>query len=130
MKLIEWRDEFLLGIPDVDHEHRQLIGLINELYENYQKGDSKTTVMDFLGEIYTKITAHFALEEKIMQELNYDQYMDHKTDHEKLLDDICDFMDNVENEEFFEEGEFGELLEHWFVEHFKTRDSRLHKFIG
>ena len=82
MKLIEWRDEFLLGMPNVDHEHRQLIELINELYENYLKGGSKSAVMDFLGEIYVKITAHFALEEKIMRELIYDQYTDHKTDHE------------------------------------------------
>jgi hemerythrin-like metal-binding protein len=130
MKLIEWRDEFLIGRADVDHEHRELIELINELYKNYQDGASKTTMMDFLGEIYAKIAAHFALEEKIMRELNYDLYMDHKTDHEKLLDDICDFMDNVDNEEIFKEGEFGDLLERWFVEHFRTRDSKLHKFIG
>ena len=31
MKLIEWRDKFQLGIPAVDHEHRELINLINEL---------------------------------------------------------------------------------------------------
>lgn len=130
MKLIEWRDEFQLGMPDVDHEHRQLIELINELYENYINSESKSSIMDFLGELYAKITSHFALEEKIMQEMNYDQYGDHKTDHERLLDDICDIMDSVEDGEVFEDDEFGELLERWFVRHFKTRDARLHRFTG
>ncbi len=129
MKLIEWRDDFQLGIPSVDYEHRELIKLINELYDNYANNVSSTTVLHFLGEIYAKIASHFALEEKIMKEQGYDQFADHKADHEKLLDDICDFMDDFENNQEFEEGVFGELLELWFVEHFRTKDARLHKFI-
>ena len=129
MNLIEWRDEFQLGIPSVDHEHRELIKLINKLYASYLKTDSRLTVLDFLGELYARIASHFALEEKIMKEQGYDQYEIHKSDHEKLLDDICDIMDDVEQDEKFEDGVFGELLELWFVEHFRTMDARLHKFI-
>ena len=28
--LLAWRSEYSLGIPDVDHEHRELFDLINE----------------------------------------------------------------------------------------------------
>ena len=129
MKLIEWRDEFLLDIPSVDHEHRELIGLINELYDSYLARDSKLTTMDFLGELYAKIAAHFALEEKIMLEKGYDQYQDHKSEHEKLLDEICDFMDDFESDQTFPEGVFKELLETWFVSHFRNKDARLHKYL-
>jgi len=129
MKLIEWRDEFLLDIPSVDHEHRELIGLINELYDSYLARDSKLTTMDFLGELYAKIAAHFALEEKIMLEKGYDQYQDHKSEHEKLLDEICDFMDDFESDQTFPEGVFKELLETWFISHFKNKDARLHKYL-
>lgn len=130
MNLIEWREEFLLGIPSVDHEHRELIELINELYRSYTAKDSKITVMDFLGELYARIAAHFALEEKIMQEKGYDQYQEHKTEHEKLLDDICDFMDDYDNDTTFPEGVFRDLLELWFVAHFRDKDARLHKYLG
>ena len=34
MPLIDWREEFSLGLPAVDHEHRELIGLINEAHAN------------------------------------------------------------------------------------------------
>ena len=129
MKLIEWRDEFLLDIPSVDHEHRELIGLINELYESYSAHGSKVTTLDFLGELYAKIAAHFALEEKIMLEKGYDQYQDHKSEHEKLLDEICDFMDDFESDQTFPEGVFKELLETWFISHFKNKDARLHKYL-
>ena len=29
MPLIEWQDEFKIGIPSIDHEHQELIALIN-----------------------------------------------------------------------------------------------------
>ncbi len=129
MKLIDWRDEFELGIQSVDHEHRELIQLINDLYEESVIQGSKTAVLDFFGELYAGIASHFALEEKIMQEREYDQYREHKDDHEKLLDEIRDFMDDYENTDEFPEHLFREILEQWFVTHFKNMDSRLHKYL-
>lgn len=129
MELIEWRDEFELGIPSVDHEHKEMIDLINKTYSIYLEDQSKKTVMDFLGELYARISSHFALEEKIMLEQNYDQYQEHKSDHESLLDDICRFMDDYERDEPFNDGVFGDFLEVWFVDHFRTKDARLHKYL-
>ena len=129
MPLLEWRQEFSLGVPDVDHEHRELIELINELYAHVQQQDSAIGVEDFLGEIYAKISAHFALEEKIMRERHYDQYDDHKADHERLLDEIRDIMDAYEDDAHFSESELAACLTAWFTEHFKTKDARLHKYL-
>jgi len=129
MVLIEWRDEFSVGVPDVDHEHRELIGLINQLHDAMSGENATLTVLDFLGEIYAHVSAHFALEEKIMREQNYDQYQDHKDDHERLLDEIRDIMDDYEESAYFSDEEFAGHVERWFTEHFKTRDARLHKHL-
>lgn len=130
MPLLEWKDEFLLGIPSVDHEHQELIRLVNETYEHLSRERSELTVADFLGEIYAKISAHFALEEKIMCEQNYDEYLDHKADHERLLDEIRDIMDDIEDDREFDEETFATKLSNWFTEHFKTKDARLHRSLG
>lgn len=130
MPFIEWKQEFSLGIPDVDHEHRELIELINELYAHLEQQDSGVKVEDFLGEIYAKISAHFALEEKIMREHNYDQYEDHKAEHERLLDEIRDIMDAYEDDAHFNESKLAACLNFWFTEHFKSKDARLHKRLG
>ena len=129
MPLIEWRQEFALGVADVDHEHRELIELINELYRHLEQPSSVISVEDFLGEIYAKISAHFALEEKIMRERTYDQYEDHKADHERLLDEIRDIMDAYEDDARFDKNELATCLSTWFTEHFKTKDARLHKHL-
>ena len=106
MALIEWKDEFSVGVPDVDHEHRELIELINRLHAAMSGENATLTVLDFLGEIYAHVAAHFALEEKIMREYNYDQYQDHKDDHERLLDEIRDIMDDYEEDAYFSDEEF------------------------
>ena len=130
MALIEWKDEFSVGVPDVDHEHQELIGLINDLHAAMSSGDSDVTVMDFLGEIYAHVSAHFALEEKIMREQKYDQYAEHKADHEDLLDELRDIMDDYEENAYFSDNAFAESVEKWFTDHFKNRDARLHKHLG
>ena len=41
MNLIQWKPSFSLGIPSVDLEHREMIGLINEAYERMLRSDVK-----------------------------------------------------------------------------------------
>lgn len=130
MALIEWKDEFSVGVPDVDHEHQELIGLINDLHDAMSSGSGNVTVMDFLGEIYARISAHFALEEKIMRDRKYDEYAEHKAEHEALLDKLRDIMDDYEENAYFSDEEFSSAVEKWFTDHFKTRDARLHRHLG
>jgi hemerythrin-like metal-binding protein len=130
MALIEWKEQFSVGVADVDHEHRELIGLINKLHDAMSGEHATLTVPDFLGEIYAHVSAHFALEEKIMREHNYDQYLDHKEDHERLLDEIRDIMDDYEENAYFSDDDFASHVERWFTGHFSTKDSRLHKHLG
>lgn len=130
MTLIEWKDQYALGVPEIDHEHRELIELINGLYSSMRREASDNDVADFLGEIYARIGAHFALEEKAMRDSGYDEYEDHKTDHEKLLDVIRDLMDDYEDGVCADIEVFAKRLDDWFSEHFRTRDARLHRRLG
>ena len=130
MALIEWNDEFSVGVPDVDYEHQKLIALINDLHEAMSSDNSEVTVMDFLGEIYAQVSGHFALEEKIMRERKYDHYAEHKADHEALLDELRDIMDDYEENAYFSDNTFANAVGSWFSDHFKNRDARLHKHLG
>lgn len=130
MTLLEWKEQYSLGVPAVDHEHRELIDLINALYASANSPGTNITVVDFLGELYARIAAHFALEEKIMRDSGYDEYPEHKSDHERLLDDVRDLMDDYEDGVYVDVEEFGKRLDEWFSEHFRTRDARLHSKIS
>lgn len=130
MTLIEWQDSFAIGIPAVDYEHKELIDLINKLYAELSRDAGAEKVSRFLGEVDARIAAHFALEEKTMRDLRYDQYADHKADHERLLDQIRDIADAFEAGAYADYGDrLADNLKTWFAEHFRTRDARLHHFL-
>ena len=74
MSLIDWNDDFAIGLDAVDHEHRALIELINDLHRSLSEDAPKAEIERVLGEIESGIGAHFALEEMTMRDLNYDRY--------------------------------------------------------
>ncbi|MCW8855580.1 MAG: hemerythrin domain-containing protein [Gammaproteobacteria bacterium] len=122
IQLIEWRDEFCTGIDGVDYEHEELIRHINSLFE---KAHDKQSMVNSINEIYAEIAGHFVLEEQIMKNEKYDQYEEHRQDHAKLLDDIGDIAEAYESDEDITK--LQQLMNDWFVEHFKTHDARLHR---
>ncbi len=130
MTLIHWRDEFSLGVEAVDVEHREMIELINTLDTLMQQGASQDAVVDTLGEIYARIAAHFALEEKIMRAANYEQLPAHKMDHERLLDRLLDVIDSVDEEGRYERDALSDYLNSWFSVHFRVHDAQLHNKLG
>jgi len=127
MTLIKWREEFCTGIPDVDFEHENLIEQLNSVYSMIDDKADKEAVIDSLGDIYGSISAHFALEEQMMDKHGYDHYKEHQADHERLLDDIREITDEFENTSELDDQKFKQKLNDWFQSHFKTHDSRLHK---
>lgn len=131
MSVIKWEENFATGIAEIDHEHKELIRLINDACEKYLHQEGvEDGVEEFLGEIYAKTAAHFALEEHVMRERNYDQYLDHKADHEVLLDEVRSIMDDYAVNSKFSQTDFSECLQDWFGTHFKTHDARFHKHLN
>ena len=131
MSLIDWRSEFETGIAEVDHEHRELVDLLNDLHTELEADAPRERVSAFLGEVFARISAHFALEETVMRKHHYDQYTDHKADHEKLLDELRDIMDAHEAGGYFDYRDaLARGVRDWFVNHFKSKDARLHRMLG
>jgi len=127
MKLIEWNDQFATGISGVDHEHEELISGINSFYSKLTQQPDKNELVDILNDIYGTIHAHFMLEENVMKKYAYDEYEQHRDDHARLLDDIRDIITDLENTLDFDEQQLQARLTDWFLIHFKSFDSRLHR---
>jgi len=127
MSLIQWKPEFSVGNAAVDHEHRELIQLINDVHAAVGSGARRGRLAAGLGEIYAQIAAHFALEEKIMRDTGYADFGPHKADHESLLDQLADIIDGVEMGKKLDERDLSFRLSRWFTEHFSTHDAKLHR---
>lgn len=131
MTQLLWSDDFSVGVAAIDHEHRELISLINEICGVLETGSDEPIDRDeLLGELFTTISAHFALEEKIMRDKGYDRFQEHKADHEKLLDELREIMDSQDDSGPSSAEKLVKALGDWFSIHFKTEDARLHRVLG
>lgn len=130
MTLLAWKPEYSVGIEAVDFEHREMIEMINKLYEEMSGRKDVDSIEQFLGDIHATIAAHFALEERIMQRSAYAEYDAHKDDHEELLDQIRDLMDTFASDPDTGCKRLQERLSGWFGAHFSTFDARLHGELG
>jgi len=126
MTLLNWKPAYSLAIPSVDLEHREMIALINECYDAMGENADAASIEQFLGEIHSNISAHFALEEQSMRKAEYAEYEAHKDDHEDLLDRIRDMMDHFDADPEAGLEILRDSLSDWFARHFSTFDARLH----
>jgi hemerythrin len=129
MVLIEWREEYCIGIKGIDYEHEKLIEHINSIYALIDNRADKQLIVDSLGDIYGAISAHFALEEQMMLKHSYAHYQEHEADHQRLLNDIGDITEGLENTNELDEAMLKQKMADWFLLHFKTQDSRLHNLV-
>ena len=59
-----WRDEFNIGVPEIDRDHQQLFNVINKLYTMREEGKSNQWVcQESIKFFRTHALSHFASEE-------------------------------------------------------------------
>ena len=130
MSLLQWKQEYSVGIDAMDDEHREMMNLINDVYAKLASDPSAVQVDDCLGVVYNTISMHFALEEKLMRENHYSEYEAHKDEHEELLDQLRDLMDDFHADPKSGGTRLASSLSDWFAGHFSTFDARLHGQLG
>lgn len=130
MSLLQWKHEFSVGIAAMDDEHREMMNLINTTHEKLGSDPDAEQIDNCLGEIFNTISSHFALEEKLMRDKRYAEYQAHKDDHEDLLDQIRELMDDYHENPIAGATRLEHSLSDWFAGHFSTFDARLHGLIG
>ena len=130
MSLLQWKPEYSVGVESMDVEHQEMIDLINEIYEKLDSNPDADQIEQCLGDIFSTVSMHFALEERLMRKSNYAEYQAHKDNHEELLDQIRDLMDDFDSDTAAGATRLEQGLSDWFAGHFSTFDARLHGQLG
>jgi len=125
-RIIIWSDDFLIGIEEIDYEHRCLIEDINKLHRELLEHVDMDRIEDTLGSIHARMQAHFALEEHVMMSHEYPHYPEHKAEHERLLDEYTELMTKFERDPNPGGQEAIEgMLRQWIVGHIFNSDKKM-----
>ena len=127
---MQWKDEFKIGIPLIDTQHKQLFRFNAELEDSIQKGLKVSDVSALLLQIQQYVARHFAMEEKYMEEINYPSLEEQKEAHTAFTAKFQEIQDG-----FNEEGLTGELVDKihneliaWVTNHVTGMDQAIGDF--
>ncbi len=90
-KTIEWTPEMTVREESLDHDHRILLALVNQISIPENKGDP-TAVEFVLDELLGYTIQHFTREEKLMEEAGYNDLAEHKRIHTAMIDQVRDLQ--------------------------------------
>lgn len=134
MTRIEWTDEFKLGLPAIDADHRELLDLCNQFLDAAQADQAISDLASILGLLILRTRAHFLAEERLLDRHNYPGLAIHKAEHDRLLtqaDNLKARYDEVGEDEEIRAltMETAEFLQSWLLDHIRSNDRPYRPFI-
>jgi hemerythrin len=130
MRLLDWKEDFSTGVAAADADHRELIGAINRLYDEFDDPDHPRDAAALIADVLGAVAAHFSAEEELMRSRSYAGLEPHKQDHDRLLDELNDMMEAFAGADEPDSVELSLRLEPWFARHFHSHDAAMIQAIG
>ena len=87
--LVQWSDDFSVGIPEVDQQHRGLIDLVNRAYAAVISHASSAEVAEVVHALEHYTVQHFADEEQYMIHARYPKFGAHKSVHDQFVERVA-----------------------------------------
>lgn len=131
MPYITWDEKIALGITEIDNQHKQLVEIINTLFDAMKGAKGLEVIGDLLNQLGDYAVYHFSTEEKYFESFGYTESDHHKDEHKYLLGQVKDFKmtyDEGKIKRFGKESpitvEVWDLLKEWLINHIQVSDKK------
>ena len=116
MAYFDWNPGYDTGIAGIDYEHHRLVKILNDIHDLIVNDAVPYVISDTLAEFCALATAHFALEERIMQDENHPDLGVRRHTHHQLLDQVREIMDAYEAGAYQSDDSLPATLKEWLSE--------------
>jgi hemerythrin-like metal-binding protein len=120
MELMQWHDEFSVGVNVIDQQHQQLFAMINELIVAVNSHQQKEVLDRLLTAKLDYVKTHFKMEEGLFKiHPQFKEYCTPYQDFEQIIRELsCSF--------FKEKSDLANIvlneLTSWFLNHLPKKD--------
>ena len=129
---IPWSQELSVGIRELDEQHKILIRLINQLYnEAILKRPDNSVISGILNELAQYTIIHFSVEESLFRIFDYPDTDAHQQHHEQHHEQLKENLFDIQNK--FHLGtpvtlELMGFLRQWLKQHIMKDDKQYETF--
>jgi len=124
-------DDYLkIGVETIDQEHSFIFDKINSIIDlNSKKPLTRNEIFDALHDFQEYQKYHFLNEEKLMNEIHYPNYKNHKEIHDKLKNIINLELYTLQyGTDIFDIDEFLIFIKSWWDIHICNQDVRISRW--
>ena len=126
---IKWDNKLKTGYKRIDDQHKELVDIINDLYNVGVNGDlnneeTRTSFNSIIRRTIDYATYHFGCEEKIMSAINYSQAKDHISKHRSFSLKVVDEINKYEQGNALVMEDFINFLKNWLLNHILIEDKK------
>ncbi|MCL2758704.1 MAG: bacteriohemerythrin [Treponema sp.] len=129
-KLINWNKSFECGIKQLDEQHKALVDLVNEMFQNITGNEKQEN--DYFDKIYHKaadsIKEHFITEERILSATKYAGYAEHKKAHKLFTLSINNELRKHESGKKISLSYFTGYIKDWILSHIAVMDKQYFEY--
>jgi hemerythrin len=129
MKELTWDRTLSVDVPEIDEDHRRLVDLLNILNRSVVEGDSTAYIEAVLEELISCTVWHFRHEERLMLKYAYQGALEHKSEHQELIECAKALRRRLLREGKGVSSEDIEFLEHWLAGHILGADMDLGSYL-
>jgi hemerythrin len=131
---IEWSDEFKLGLPAIDAEHKELLEVCNQFLDAVQAEAPMKQLAAILSNMILRTRAHFVAEERMLDRHGYPGLVVHKAEHDRLLLQaealLARYADTLQQDELRHiTTDTANFLQTWLLDHIRTNDRPYRPFL-
>jgi len=87
---MDWKENFLVGVPELDQQHKALVQCITDIESSAASVDSGTPLFLSLEKFVSLLGTHFSSEERLMRTFKYPDVVAHTEEHHELLQDLME----------------------------------------
>lgn len=130
MALVTWSDKYSMNIKEIDEQHKNLVKMINELHDAMLNARSKEVALGIINNMAEYTQYHFSTEEKYMVQYKYPDYVAHKKEHDRFIQQVGNFKKDYEGGKAGLSFELLNFLKDWLVGHIQESDRKYSPFFN
>ncbi len=127
--LLEWSEEYSVGIPSIDQQHRKLIRLINQLQTAVDYSTGEEFEREALDELVDYTRSHFSYEEELMEKNGYPEFEPHREQHRKMIAKVEEVLSTYPQDPHRAMEDALEFLREWLIHHIQGTDRQYSEFL-
>ena len=121
---VQWRQEWNCGNDEIDEQHDKILQIANDLITKIYAGASHNECMDMIKLFLEYAVNHFATEERILMEIEYDGLIAHIKKHEYLTNKAIYLKECYEKKELQPVAFLSFIIDEVVVEHLTKEDTK------